>query len=180
MAAGDIPFLLFSGKSDDEDSLCKAAHGAGKGAVEDGKDHKRPKRPRTILTTQQRRAFKASFEVSSKPCRKVQGEEEGRPSPLLRGLLTPLTWSRASGVRVVGGCSVCAVALSGGGRRGRRGSVVGGEGGATLGSEAVARPLAELLELLCECAHSAGSMLTPVSLGDQWNNTGATWVATVL
>lgn len=45
----------------------------GKGA-EDGKDHKRPKRPRTILTTQQRRAFKASFEVSSKPCRKVRGE----------------------------------------------------------------------------------------------------------
>uniref|UniRef100_UPI003003A73C LMX1A factor n=1 Tax=Homo sapiens TaxID=9606 RepID=UPI003003A73C len=34
--------------------------------------HKRPKRPRTILTTQQRRAFKASFEVSSKPCRKVR------------------------------------------------------------------------------------------------------------
>lgn len=46
---------------------------SGKGA-EDGKDHKRPKRPRTILTTQQRRAFKASFEVSSKPCRKVWGE----------------------------------------------------------------------------------------------------------
>ncbi|XP_071801858.1 LIM homeobox transcription factor 1-beta-like isoform X2 [Asterias amurensis] len=33
---------------------------------------KGPKRPRTILTTQQRRAFKASFEVSSKPCRKVR------------------------------------------------------------------------------------------------------------
>jgi len=30
-----------------------------------------PKRPRTILTTVQRRAFKASFEVSQKPCRKV-------------------------------------------------------------------------------------------------------------
>uniref|UniRef100_A0A3P8U9G1 LIM homeobox transcription factor 1, alpha n=1 Tax=Amphiprion percula TaxID=161767 RepID=A0A3P8U9G1_AMPPE len=29
-------------------------------------DSKRPKRPRTILTTQQRRTFKASFEVSSK------------------------------------------------------------------------------------------------------------------
>ncbi|XP_055519967.1 LIM homeobox transcription factor 1-alpha [Leucoraja erinacea] len=40
----------------------------------DGKSraHKRSKRPRTILTTQQRRAFKASFEVSSKPCRKVR------------------------------------------------------------------------------------------------------------
>ncbi|XP_035997171.1 LIM homeobox transcription factor 1-alpha isoform X2 [Fundulus heteroclitus] len=40
-----------------------------------GADHpetKRPKRPRTILTTQQRRTFKASFEVSSKPCRKVR------------------------------------------------------------------------------------------------------------
>uniref|UniRef100_H2T269 LIM homeobox transcription factor 1, alpha n=1 Tax=Takifugu rubripes TaxID=31033 RepID=H2T269_TAKRU len=35
-------------------------------------DSKRPKRPRTILTTQQRRTFKASFEVSSKPCRKVR------------------------------------------------------------------------------------------------------------
>ncbi|XP_060710985.1 LIM/homeobox protein LMX-1.2 [Hemiscyllium ocellatum] len=43
----------------------------GKGRSE-GKDHKRCKRPRTILTTQQRRAFKASFEVSSKPCRKVR------------------------------------------------------------------------------------------------------------
>ncbi|XP_077012893.1 LIM homeobox transcription factor 1-alpha-like [Tamandua tetradactyla] len=66
------PVASDSGKSDDEESLCKSAHGAGKGAAEDGKDHKRPKRPRTILTTQQRRAFKASFEVSSKPCRKVR------------------------------------------------------------------------------------------------------------
>ncbi|KAF7690046.1 hypothetical protein HF521_011850 [Silurus meridionalis] len=40
-------------------------------ATRDG-DQKRPKRPRTILTTQQRRAFKASFEVSAKPCRKVR------------------------------------------------------------------------------------------------------------
>ncbi|NXU75625.1 LMX1A factor, partial [Oreotrochilus melanogaster] len=39
---------------------------------EENKDQKRSKRPRTILTTQQRRAFKASFEVSSKPCRKVR------------------------------------------------------------------------------------------------------------
>lgn len=36
-------------------------------------ESKRPKRPRTILTTQQRRTFKASFDVSSKPCRKVGG-----------------------------------------------------------------------------------------------------------
>lgn len=34
-------------------------------------DGKRIKRPRTILTTAQRRKFKASFEVSQKPCRKV-------------------------------------------------------------------------------------------------------------
>lgn len=30
-----------------------------------------PKRPRTILTSGQRRQFKASFEISPKPCRKV-------------------------------------------------------------------------------------------------------------
>lgn len=55
-------------KSEDEDG----GHSHGKGG-EETKDHKRSKRPRTILTTQQRRAFKASFEVSSKPCRKVRG-----------------------------------------------------------------------------------------------------------
>ncbi|XP_053320326.1 LIM homeobox transcription factor 1-alpha-like [Spea bombifrons] len=54
-------------KSEDEDG----SHLHGKGS-DDGKDLKRSKRPRTILTTQQRRAFKASFEVSSKPCRKVR------------------------------------------------------------------------------------------------------------
>ncbi|KAM9312032.1 LIM homeobox transcription factor 1-alpha-like [Gastrophryne carolinensis] len=53
-------------KSEDEDG-CQLP---GKGSDE-AKD-KRSKRPRTILTTQQRRAFKASFEVSSKPCRKVR------------------------------------------------------------------------------------------------------------
>ncbi|KAK2713274.1 LIM/homeobox protein LMX-1.2-like isoform X2 [Artemia franciscana] len=31
-----------------------------------------PKRPRTILTSSQRRQFKASFEISPKPCRKVR------------------------------------------------------------------------------------------------------------
>lgn len=31
-----------------------------------------PKRPRTILTTQQRRAFKASFDITPKPCRKIR------------------------------------------------------------------------------------------------------------
>lgn len=35
-----------------------------------------PKRPRTILTTAQRRAFKASFEISQKPCRKVHNEKK--------------------------------------------------------------------------------------------------------
>ncbi|XP_069465486.1 LIM homeobox transcription factor 1-beta [Ambystoma mexicanum] len=61
-------------KSDDEDGdikPCKGQPTQGKGS-DDGKDPRRPKRPRTILTTQQRRAFKASFEVSSKPCRKVR------------------------------------------------------------------------------------------------------------
>ncbi|XP_066481640.1 LIM homeobox transcription factor 1-alpha [Tiliqua scincoides] len=65
------PAASDSGKSDDEENLCKMGEGAGK-ASEENKDQKRPKRPRTILTTQQRRAFKASFEVSSKPCRKVR------------------------------------------------------------------------------------------------------------
>uniref|UniRef100_A0A8D0CEN2 LIM homeobox transcription factor 1-alpha n=1 Tax=Scleropages formosus TaxID=113540 RepID=A0A8D0CEN2_SCLFO len=68
MLAAISPTPTESVKSEDEDG--------GGGSVEkggdDGKEHKRSKRPRTILTTQQRRAFKASFEVSSKPCRKVR------------------------------------------------------------------------------------------------------------
>ncbi|XP_066426347.1 LIM homeobox transcription factor 1-beta-like [Molothrus aeneus] len=71
--------------------LCRGHAGPGTGPAEDGarsedeegrdsrcsrnsggKDPKRSKRPRTILSSQQRRAFKASFEVSSKPCRKVR------------------------------------------------------------------------------------------------------------
>lgn len=64
--------LLLKVKSEDEDG--GVGSGGGKG-VEDGKEHKRSKRPRTILTTQQRRAFKASFEVSAKPCRKVGGSK---------------------------------------------------------------------------------------------------------
>lgn len=39
----------------------------------DAGSSKGPKRPRTILTTSQRRKFKASFEVNPKPCRKVRG-----------------------------------------------------------------------------------------------------------
>uniref|UniRef100_A0A8C2SSN9 LIM homeobox transcription factor 1-alpha-like n=1 Tax=Coturnix japonica TaxID=93934 RepID=A0A8C2SSN9_COTJA len=67
MLSAISPAPTESVKSEDEDG----GHSQGKGN-EDSKDHKRSKRPRTILTTQQRRAFKASFEVSSKPCRKVR------------------------------------------------------------------------------------------------------------
>uniref|UniRef100_G1MU97 LIM homeobox transcription factor 1 alpha n=3 Tax=Neognathae TaxID=8825 RepID=G1MU97_MELGA len=67
MLSAISPTPTESVKSEDEDG----SHSHGKGS-EDSKDHKRSKRPRTILTTQQRRAFKASFEVSSKPCRKVR------------------------------------------------------------------------------------------------------------
>ncbi|KAM9841892.1 LIM/homeobox protein LMX-1.2-like [Aulostomus maculatus] len=66
------PHISDSDNSDDEDVMsekCPADQGKGS---EDSRDPHRPKRPRTILTTQQRRAFKASFEVSSKPCRKVR------------------------------------------------------------------------------------------------------------
>ncbi|KAI7813158.1 putative LIM/homeobox protein LMX-1.2-like [Triplophysa rosa] len=68
------PQMSDSDKSEDEDLDVKPEKGSGgqgKGG-DDSKDPRRPKRPRTILTTQQRRAFKASFEVSSKPCRKVR------------------------------------------------------------------------------------------------------------
>ncbi|NXG63537.1 LMX1A factor, partial [Hemiprocne comata] len=67
MLSAISPAPTESVKSEDEEG----GHSQGKGS-EDSKDHKRSKRPRTILTTQQRRAFKASFEVSSKPCRKVR------------------------------------------------------------------------------------------------------------
>uniref|UniRef100_A0AAY5EIA9 LIM homeobox transcription factor 1, alpha n=1 Tax=Electrophorus electricus TaxID=8005 RepID=A0AAY5EIA9_ELEEL len=60
-----------SGRSEDEDD--DEGHAQGAGDMDSaGGEGGRPKRPRTILTTQQRRAFKASFEVSSKPCRKVR------------------------------------------------------------------------------------------------------------
>ncbi|XP_030052966.1 LIM homeobox transcription factor 1-beta [Microcaecilia unicolor] len=67
MLSAVSPTLTESVKSEDEDG----SHSHSKGS-EEGKEHRRSKRPRTILTTQQRRAFKASFEVSSKPCRKVR------------------------------------------------------------------------------------------------------------
>uniref|UniRef100_I3J1D9 LIM homeobox transcription factor 1, alpha n=1 Tax=Oreochromis niloticus TaxID=8128 RepID=I3J1D9_ORENI len=61
-------------KSDDEDEEVEEESGriTGRKVKSDDVESKRPKRPRTILTTQQRRTFKASFEVSSKPCRKVR------------------------------------------------------------------------------------------------------------
>ena len=45
----------------------------GGGRPRDGR--RGPKRPRTILTAAQRRQFKASFEVSPKPCRKVRQKD---------------------------------------------------------------------------------------------------------
>uniref|UniRef100_A0A4W5JLR8 LIM homeobox transcription factor 1, alpha n=1 Tax=Hucho hucho TaxID=62062 RepID=A0A4W5JLR8_9TELE len=59
-----------TGSEKGDEGSVKASGRRGGGA--DDPEHKRPKRPRTILTTHQRRAFKASFEVSSKPCRKVR------------------------------------------------------------------------------------------------------------
>uniref|UniRef100_A0A8C6WHS5 LIM homeobox transcription factor 1, beta a n=1 Tax=Neogobius melanostomus TaxID=47308 RepID=A0A8C6WHS5_9GOBI len=67
------PINSDSDKSEGEEDVksdVKCSEDMGK--CTDDKDPRRPKRPRTILTTQQRRAFKASFEVSSKPCRKVR------------------------------------------------------------------------------------------------------------
>lgn len=64
--------MLFTGHSEaeEEEDSSGIRRADDSNPPEEG-DQKRPKRPRTILTTQQRRAFKASFEVSSKPCRKV-------------------------------------------------------------------------------------------------------------
>ncbi|XP_068176232.1 LIM homeobox transcription factor 1-alpha [Antennarius striatus] len=65
-----------TGKSDDEveeeEEEEEPGRVSGKRMRSEDLESKRPKRPRTILTTQQRRTFKASFEVSSKPCRKVR------------------------------------------------------------------------------------------------------------
>lgn len=67
-------YACLLGKSNDEDEEVEEESGriAGRKVKSDDVESKRPKRPRTILTTQQRRTFKASFEVSSKPCRKVK------------------------------------------------------------------------------------------------------------
>lgn len=67
--------IHISDKSEEEELGVKSdlkRTGNQRKCSDDSKDPRRPKRPRTILTTQQRRAFKASFEVSSKPCRKVK------------------------------------------------------------------------------------------------------------
>ncbi|TTL72953.1 GEM-interacting protein [Bagarius yarrelli] len=69
MLAAISPAPTESVKSEDEEGGSSSMGGK---TGDDSKEHKRSKRPRTILTTQQRRAFKASFEVSSKPCRKVR------------------------------------------------------------------------------------------------------------
>uniref|UniRef100_A0A3B4XYC9 LIM homeobox transcription factor 1, alpha n=1 Tax=Seriola lalandi dorsalis TaxID=1841481 RepID=A0A3B4XYC9_SERLL len=62
-----------TGKSDDEEEEEEESGKiTGRRVRSEDLESKRPKRPRTILTTQQRRTFKASFEVSSKPCRKVR------------------------------------------------------------------------------------------------------------
>lgn len=62
------------GKSDEDEEEEEEESGrvTGRRVRSEDLESKRPKRPRTILTTQQRRTFKASFEVSSKPCRKVE------------------------------------------------------------------------------------------------------------
>ncbi|XP_029025856.1 LIM homeobox transcription factor 1-beta.1-like [Betta splendens] len=68
-----IPDDSDSDKSEDEERDVKTEKSPASGKdSNDSKDPRRAKRPRTILTTQQRRAFKTSFEVSSKPCRKVR------------------------------------------------------------------------------------------------------------
>ncbi|GFO39855.1 LIM homeobox transcription factor 1-alpha-like [Plakobranchus ocellatus] len=62
----EFSFLPLSPKSDTSDCCYDDADGGDLG------NNKGPKRPRTILTTSQRRKFKASFELNPKPCRKVR------------------------------------------------------------------------------------------------------------
>ncbi|XP_064456980.1 LIM homeobox transcription factor 1-beta-like isoform X2 [Ornithodoros turicata] len=61
------------GESNGGPLVSQNGQGTGTGPQQPRPDGRRgPKRPRTILTTAQRRAFKASFEISQKPCRKVR------------------------------------------------------------------------------------------------------------
>uniref|UniRef100_H2Y8I0 Uncharacterized protein n=1 Tax=Ciona savignyi TaxID=51511 RepID=H2Y8I0_CIOSA len=90
MMSPKSPSCVLSPKSDDDDALSSDDDESTSGnlnsskddPMEDGKrprenddsdskDSKRSKRPRTILNAVQRRAFKAAFEVTPKPCRKV-------------------------------------------------------------------------------------------------------------
>ncbi|XP_045200231.2 LIM homeobox transcription factor 1-beta.1-like isoform X1 [Mercenaria mercenaria] len=57
----EMALMPYSPKSDDSDSY-----------DDDSDSGKPPKRPRTILTTSQRRKFKSAFEMNPKPCRKVR------------------------------------------------------------------------------------------------------------
>ncbi|WAR31563.1 LMX1A-like protein [Mya arenaria] len=57
----EMAFSAYSPKCDDSDSY-----------DDDSDSGKPPKRPRTILTTSQRRKFKSAFEMNPKPCRKVR------------------------------------------------------------------------------------------------------------
>ncbi|NXX70532.1 LMX1B factor, partial [Spizella passerina] len=93
------PAVEDGARSEDEegrDSRCSRNSG--------GKDPKRSKRPRTILSSQQRRAFKASFEVSSKPCRKVPErsgtcwEWAGNGPGLIRDYFGILGWGSGIGI----------------------------------------------------------------------------------
>lgn len=73
---------LFCRHDFEKDLMYLSQHCAGSGVADDDllmmddcrpRDGRRgPKRPRTILTSAQRRQFKASFELSPKPCRKVR------------------------------------------------------------------------------------------------------------
>lgn len=57
--------LYLSQNCDDDDSILDDT-------IRHRDGRRGPKRPRTILTSAQRRQFKASFELSPKPCRKVR------------------------------------------------------------------------------------------------------------
>ncbi|XP_055841889.1 LIM homeobox transcription factor 1-beta isoform X1 [Episyrphus balteatus] len=64
---------LFCYRHDLEKELYLAQHCGDEDDILRPRDGRRgPKRPRTILTSQQRKQFKASFDQSPKPCRKVR------------------------------------------------------------------------------------------------------------
>jgi len=69
-----IKTIIQSCMDDELTQWCGACTADEDSSLEDTDvDHQKgPKRPRTILTTSQRRKFKTSFEVNPKPCRKVR------------------------------------------------------------------------------------------------------------